>query len=472
LENVASNENVNKEAAESGKLGFVTKFSYGMGNLGSNLLLATANAFISFFYTESVGIAVGTVGVILLIGRIMDGVADILMGIIIDRTKSRYGKARPWLFRLAIPYALAMVLLFFTPDFGEQGNVIFALVSYLFAMFIYTGINVPYNTLMAMQTQSQKERTSLSAYRSAIGFVGAISVNMCTIPLVNFFGGGSTGWLAMGAIYGVIGCVLYLNVFKQCKEMNTKKMQADAAINKSNEPTLAQSFKSLFTNKYWLMLIALGIIGNLNAGLGGVNVYYAQYILGDPSLVGMLGLAIFLPMVIGVMVSGPLVIKYGKRNTSIIGALLQLVGCLPMAFNSSQMEFLLAGLFIRGLGAAPLFIASMAMLCDTVEYGEWKDGIRIEGLNFSAQSFSEKIGSGLGGVALGGIMSLGGYVGGQAEQSAEALFSMKFAFIYGPAILAGIMLIILFFYKLDKLYPQIVEELIERRGEFSVDADK
>lgn len=447
-----------------GKLSIKTKLSYGLGNLSANLVITTANAFISYFYTDSVGITAAMVGIILLAGRILDGIADIVMGIVVDRTKTKYGKARPWLLRLALPYGLAMVLLFTTPSLGENGNMVYALVSYLFAMFIYTGINVPYNTLLAMQSQEQTERTQLSAYRTSIGFVGALLINIVTIPLVNALGGGSQGWLIMAIIYGGIGSALYFNCFLNCREMTAEESQRDIGLGKVKEPSLREGVNSLFKNKYWAMVIIMGIIGNLTAGLGGVNIYYAQYVLGNPNLVGLIGLASFLPIIAGVVISGPLMVKFGKRNISMAGCVVAIIGCIPLSIGYDNIPMIVAGLIVRGLESAPILVASLAMISDSLEYGEWKTGVRAEGLTFSAQSFSEKVGAGLGGALLGGILALGGYVGGAAEQSVSAITAMKIAFIYAQAGLMAIVLVMLYFYHLDEEYPQIMAELQARKG--------
>jgi len=448
----------------SQKLRFGLKLSYGFGNLAANLLLTTANAFISYFYTESVGISVATVGIILLAGRVLDGIADIVMGMIVDKTKSKYGKARPWLLRMAIPYGLAIVLLFSAPNLGPNGNIAYALVTYLFAMFIFTAINVPYNTLMALQTQEQKERSQLSSFRTAFGFLGALAVNMITMPIVSAFGGGKQGWFITSIIYGVIAILLYLNCFKNSREINASNDESDVIEIQGPKTSLKQGIIGLLKNKYWVLVIGLILLGNLNSGLGGVNVYYAQYILGDPNLVGLIGFASFLPIIVGVILSGPILVKFGKRNTSIGGSILSLVGCGIIMVGSSSMPMIMAGLIIKGLGTAPMLIASYAMLGDTIEYGEWKNGTRAEGLTFSAASFGEKVGTGLGGAVLGGILAVGGYIGGQATQGASAIGAIKFSFVYAPIILGVIMIILLFMYKLDTEYPKILAELKERNS--------
>ncbi len=453
-----------KRSNVSQKLGFGTKLSYGFGNLAANLLLTTANAFISYFYTESVGIAVATVGIILLAGRVLDGIADIAMGIIVDKTKSKYGKARPWLLRMAVPYGLAIVLLFSAPNLGTNGNIAYALVTYLFAMFIFTAINVPYNTLMALETQDQKERSQLSSFRTAFGFLGALAVNMITMPIVSAFGGGKQGWFITSIIYGVIAILLYLNCFKNSKEINASNDKSDVIEMQRQKTSLKEGIIGLFKNKYWVLVIALILVANLTSGLSGVNIYYAQYILGDPNLVGLIGFASFLPIIVGVILSGPILVKFGKRNTSIGGAILSLVGCGIIMVGPSGIPMVMAGLIVKGLGAAPMLIASYAMLGDTIEYGEWKNGTRAEGLTFSAASFGEKVGTGLGGAVLGGILAVGGYIGGQATQSTSAIGAIKFSFVYAPIILGVIMLILLFMYKLDTEYPKILAELKERNN--------
>ena len=450
------------EGSDMKKLGVGRKVTYGFGNLAANLLLTTANAFISYFYTDSVGLTAASVGLILLAGRILDGIADIGMGIIVDKTKSKYGKARPWLLRLAIPYGLAIVLLFSAPNFGANGNVIYALVTYLLSMFIFTGINVPYNTLTGLQSQDQKEREALSSFRTAFGFLGALAVNMGTMPIVQALGGGKKGWLITAVIYGLVAIVLYYICFKNSIEID--EVKDEAILDNRPKTPLIEGIKGLLSNKYWVIVIVMVIIGNLVSGLSGVNVYYAQYVLGNPELVGLIGLGSFLPIIIGVVLSGPIIVKFGKRNVSIAGTILSIIGCIIIMIAPSNVVCLMAGLIVKGLGSAPMLIASFAMLGDTVEYGEWKSGTRFEGLTFSAESFGEKIGTGLGGAALGAILSVGGYIGGKAVQSASAMFAIKASFIYVPIILYVLVIILLFAYKLDGEYPQIIKELNERKA--------
>ncbi|WP_459478947.1 MFS transporter [Clostridium saccharoperbutylacetonicum] len=444
-----------KENENSSKMGFGEKVSYGFGNLGANLLLTTANTFISFFYTEIAGISIAVVGMILLLGRVFDGVADLGMGVLVDKTNNKHGKARPWLLWLAIPYGIAIVLLFTSPDLGTNGKIIYAFITYIFSMFVFTGINVPYNTLSALSTQDQYERSQLSVFRTAFGFFGALGLSVITMPLVKTFGDGKQGWIITAIIFGVVATLLYLVCFKNVKE------RAVISEEKAKVP-LKESIGTLLKNKYWILVITVNLIGTISAGLGGVNVYYAQYILGNSSYIGMIGIASFLPIVACVLFVTPLLKKFGKKNLAVAGAVLGIVGALIMAIAPTNITIIMAGTIIKGLGAGPLMIATFAMLADTVEYGQWKTGVRAEGLTFSAQSFSEKVGTGLGGVVLGAILSIGGYIGGQAVQSDVAITSIKFAFVYAPIVASALQVILLYFYNLDKEYPRILAELKER----------
>ena len=450
--------NVNKSAeSTTNKLGLGEKVSYGFGNLAGNLLLTTANTFISFFYTDIAGIAVATVGFILLAGRILDGVADLTMGVIVDKTKTKYGKARPWLLWLAIPYSVSLVLMFTAPNLSNNGKIAYAFITYIVAMLMFTGTATPYNVLSALISQDQNDRSQLSSSRSIFGFVGALLLSVITMPLVKSFGDGKKGWIIVAIIYGIASAVLYFMCFK-----NTKERVAARAEEASF--SIKYGLKTLFKNKYWAILVVSIIIIFIASGLGGVNVYYAQYVLGDSNLVGVIGTASFLPIIVGSFLAAPVLKKFGKRNTALGGIILTIVGALIMAIAPTSITMIIVGLVIKGLGSAGFLVAAFAMLGDTVEYGQWKNGIRIEGLTFAAEGFAEKVGTGLGGAVLGAILAFGGYIGGQATQSASAIFAMKVAFAYAPIITSVITAVLLYFYDLDKEYPRIVAELKERNS--------
>lgn len=452
-----SKDGIKEQVVNKEKLKLIEKFSYGLGNLASNILVSTASTFITFFYTEVAGIGIAAVGTILLLGRILDGFTDIGMGIIVDKTNHKNGKARPWLLWLAVPLGFSLPLMFTSPNIGMTGKIIFAFVTYVLALgIIYTAINVPYCTLSALMTQDRDDRADLSVFRTALAFVGGIVLGNITLPMVEKFGGGAIGWQITTGIFGAIASVLFLICYINTNErIEVKKEQA--------KMPLKQGLGHLFKNKYWLIVIGISLCGFISSGINGINVYYAQYVLNDISAIGLMVTCAFGPIIISSLYSGILIKKFGKKNTYIISIFMAIIGTVVTLINPMNKTIVLAGLVIKGLGIGPTITSGFAMLGDTVEYGEWKTGVRLEGLIFSANSFGEKVGTGIGGMILGAILAAGGYVGGAAVQSEAAIGAIKFVFIGVPIFISLIQLILIKFYNLDKEYDQIVADLKERR---------
>lgn len=295
---------------------------------------------------------------------------------------------------------------------------------------------------------------------------------MITLPIVNFFGGGQKGWTVLGILYGVVGCLLYLFCFIRCKETDVE--EAAEIARETDKPvsevpvqnvSVLQNVKALITNKYWLMIIGMCIIVFTVSGLAGVNIYYAQFIFGNEGLIGLMSMATFMPMAVGVLIVAPLVSKFGKRNVSLCGAVISVIGCIIMAIFPTNWPLFFAGMVIKGCGSAPIAVASFAMLADTVEYGEWKSGIRSDGLVYSAAGFGEKVGGALGALAVSFLMAAGGYVANQTVQSDGTILAMKAAICYIPLAANLIVTFILYIYDLDKKYDQIIEDLAKRRRE-------
>ncbi|MET3557446.1 GPH family glycoside/pentoside/hexuronide:cation symporter [Streptococcus rupicaprae] len=439
------------------------KITYGFGNLAANLMVTTASTFITFFYTDVVGISVAAAGVVLGLARIFDGISDLLMGSIVDKTKSKYGKARPWLLWMAIPYALSLIFLFSSPSFLDaNGKIIWAAVSYIIAMAgVYTATMVPYNAMMGTTSTTQEDRSQLANSRTLFGFVGAFVLQSTTLKIVNFFGEttDTASWTKMAAIYGLISAILLLITFKNSKE----RVSVNEASQYHQKISAKQSLSSLLQNKYWFMVIGVLLIGFISSGLGGVLIYYAQWVLGDIQLVAVLGMMSFAPIAVGAMLMPLVITRFSKKTLCIAGSVLSLFGLGLIAIAPDNYTMVLIGTVIKGLGLAPVAVAGYAMLGDTADYGEYKTGIRSDGMIFAAGTFGEKVGSGLGAVVLSIVMSMGGYVAQATSQTDSAIFSLKAAFIYIPMIFSALCILILTFYNLDKEYPLIKAELENRK---------
>lgn len=438
-------------------IGLVERTLYGCGDVGYNLIFATAASFLTFFLTDVAGVGAAAVGTILLLSRLFDGFSDFIMGFLIDKTKSKHGKARPWILWIAIPSGISMALLFSAPDFGPTGKVIYAFLTYNFAFTIcMTAYSMPYGTLTALMTQNQFQRSILNIVRMVGGVVTALFVNIVTIPLVQAFGEGVKGWQGVGFLYGALTAILFIIAFAVTKErvksVSDEKVPAKKALG------------ALKQNTYWKMILAVGVLVYMLFTLPGVNIYYAKYILQNEALMGPIMMATFIPVIAGMLLMGPVIKRIGKRNLVLPGLIIYVLGSIILMLNPTNPSWVVAGVLVKHIGFAPIVGTLFAFMADTIEYGEWKTGIRSEGLVFAAGSIGQKVGMALAGALIGWFLSLGGYVPNAATQSASTVFAIKSLFIYIPVLIYIIITVIMYFWKLDQEYPQIVEELNQRRA--------
>jgi GPH family glycoside/pentoside/hexuronide:cation symporter len=436
---------------------FNEKLGYGFGDFASNLVWSALSMFILFFYTDVMGIAAGIIGTIMLFVRFMDGALDIIMGIVVDRTKTKHGKARPWILWMAIPFGVATILLFTVPDISLTGKIIYVAITYILINILYTAINIPYGVLNSLITQDQYQRSVVNIFRMFLSTTGTLCVSVLTLPLVNSFGGGQKGWIISFVIFGIAASIMFFYTFASTKERVKPASQLQA---KENVP-LKIGLKALFTNKYWLIIVIFLVVTFINMGVqGGVTVYFAQYIMDNQDLVGTIAIAQNIPtLIMMLLVAAPAIKRFGKRNTAIIGAIMSVLGLLILLINSESVFILILSTIVKGAGGALIGGTMFALLADTIEYGEWKSGVRTEGLIYSAGSFGLKVGMGLGTAIVGWLLAWGGYIGGAAVQTDLAIFSIKFLFVGLPIILSIVQIFLLIMYKLDKMYPQIVKEL-------------
>lgn len=455
------------------KLSPLQKIAYGSGNFSANLMNCTVGTFISFYYTEVAGLPIASVGVILLLCRLLDGVSDLIMGAIVQRTNTKHGKARPWVLWMAIPFGIAVFLMFFSPGFGTMGKIIYAAATYMAGIaIIYTMISVPYNTLSALITRDPNERTSLATMRQFFGFMGPLFVTTFTLPIVNGLGGGQRGWSILAGIYGVLGALLYLWVFFSTKELDADDESAkEAQPEKKAVPkgNLLKEIKALFRNQYWLIVLLITLVIFMTYGIkGGVQTYYCKYVMGDENYYSYMAMASQIPNIVCCFFIPAIAKKYGKRNVSLVGCIIAVLGGLIMLIDPLSLPILVVSTIVNTIGTAPISICVFAMLGDTASYGEWKTGVRNEALVFSATTFSEKVGNAVGAALIAFILSFGGFVGGQAIQTESAITTMKLCMIGAPIVIAVVLIIALYFYKLDKIYPTVMKELEERQQKNTV----
>lgn len=440
------------------------RVSYGLGDFGCNIIYTAMSAFLLFYYTDYAGVSAFAVGAIMMISRVFDGISDLIMGVIVDRTKSRFGKARPWLLRMCVPFAIAGVLLFSVPStWSDTPKLIYVFITYnLVSTVIYTAINVPYSALNALMTQDPYERSVLSIFRNLLATAGTLTINTFTLPLVEFFGDNPAAWTKTFMVFGVVAIIAFMINFLGTKERVVSV--SDMQNGEHKDVPFIAGVKALFVNKYWiLMTLMLALFFLMYAINGGSTVYYAKDILGDKDLVATINGIFNVVQILGMFFIAMLVKKYGKRNIFALGLVLDIVGILFLHYLHSEMWMIVVSSLIRGIGNACGGATMWAMVSDTIDYGELKTGYRTEGLVNSACSFGWKIGNGLGSALLGLILEIGGYVGTAAVQSAEALEAIEFSFIWVPVMVYVSGLVIMYFFKLDKEFPQIIKDLENRK---------
>lgn len=440
------------------------RVSYGLGDFGCNIIYTAMSAFLLFYYTDYAGVSAFAVGAIMMISRVFDGISDLIMGVIVDRTKSRFGKARPWLLRMCVPFAIAGVLLFSVPStWSDTPKLIYVFITYnLVSTVIYTAINVPYSALNALMTQDPYERSVLSIFRNLLATAGTLTINTFTLPLVEFFGDNPAAWTKTFMVFCVVAIIAFMINFLGTKERVVSV--SDMQNGEHKDVPFIAGVKALFVNKYWiLMTLMLALFFLMYAINGGSTVYYAKDILGDKDLVATINGIFNVVQILGMFFIAMLVKKYGKRNIFALGLVLDIVGILFLHYLHSEMWMIVVSSLIRGIGNACGGATMWAMVSDTIDYGEWKTGYRTEGLVNSACSFGWKIGNGLGSALLGLILEIGGYVGTAAVQSAEALEAIEFSFIWVPVMVYVSGLVIMYFFKLDKEFPQIIKDLENRK---------
>lgn len=440
------------------------KIAYGLGDTSCNIVVGLTTSLLTFFYTDYIGVSVGMVGLIILISRFFDGGSDVIMGLIVDRTKSKYGKARPWVLWASIPYAIGCVLLFTVPPASSMVQAVYIFITYNFIQTVcYTALNLPYSSLAALMTRNQYERGSINAIRMALSPFGRILATAVTLPLVKALGDDQRAWIMAAAIYGAIALALLLFCFFNTKErVQLTAEQADTKV------PIGTSLKALFKNKYWALGLLLWAMLSVYMTLSGTSLsYYSKWILGNSLLTSPLYIAEQVPCIVLTFFIPLALRKVSKRNLALAGAMICIVGQIGLLFDDGSFTFAIVSAICRGIGQAPLMGVVFSFIADSVEYGQYKTHLRLEGLIYSAASVGSKLGGGLMSAAFGWILSWAGYDGVLAVQSETTIRTISALFVWGPIIVWGVTAVILLFHRLEKEYPAIMAELAAReaRGE-------
>lgn len=444
-----------------------TRISYGFGDTACNIVFGMISTLLTLFYTDYAGISVAVVGLVMLISRIFDGTSDVIMGFIVNRTKSKWGKARPWIMWMSIPYCISAIALFLVPQTSATLQFWYIFITYNLATTVfYTAINVPYGTLSTIMTRSSHERDLLSIFRMSMAPMGRIIAVTLTMPVVKLFGDDQAAWVKAMTMWVVLAFLMLITCFAKCKE--TVHIET---VEKTKVP-FGKNIKALLTNQYFWSTLILWTVTCVHGTIVGTSLpYYCKYIFGNDSwMYSILYFAEAGTLILGAMLCPFLLKKMGKRNLSLIGAVIAVVSHALLLLNPYSFSWALTTSIIRALGEAPLTAVVFGMMGDVIEFGQWKNHVRQESLIFGGGSLGFKIGTGITSVVITSMLNNAGYLsstGGNIVQPGSAVDMIKNIYIWGPTLIWIVAIVVLLVYKLDKKYPKIMVELSEReaRGE-------
>lgn len=442
-------ENSTKRNPLVDKLSMTERLSFALGEIpgAANSIVA---AFIMLYYTESVGMSGVAVGMMLFVSKIFDGISDLLAGSLIDKTRTKWGKARPWLLWLSVPTGLSLALIFMVPQsLSDTGKLIYAFLTYnLFMTVFYTISGCAKASLMALMTQNPRERGILAQFAMLAGLGGGILGTSITIPFVTRLGDGaltSRAWTICFIVYGVIVTCAMLLAFVLSKEY-VKPAAADQNLKKQSEKiTFFEGLSLFFKNKYFLIAsfssLMVGFAMQFNST---AQTFFYQENMGDLNLTASMNLVNLIPTILSVIILPGICLKlFGKKKSICIGAATQIVGLIlrTLAYQVGGVPMLAVGTILYAVGAGPLACVANTLPADAVDYGEMISGKRIEGMGFSIITFAGKVTAGCGAAIVGVIIGDGVNV---------SKFGLACAYGYLPAVFLVLdIIVITLFYRYE-----------------------
>ena len=432
------------------------RLGYGVGDLGINLYFMSAMTYLMFFYTDVFGLSVAVAAGVMGVARTIDAVTDPLMGMIAERTRSRYGRMRPYILFGALPLGITTVLTFTTPDLSEAGKIWWAYITYIAFSIAYTVVTIPYSALTASLTDNYAERTKLSTFRMAFAFGGGYVVSVGLPFLVNLFDTPQAGYQYGMLVFSVVATLLLCLCFYSTDE----RIQPPP----EQRLTLWASLKAVFANPPLLIVMLIFTGGMLSFTLRqSVTLYYFKYNLGREDLVPVF-FAVTLPAMIATLPLVPLLTeRVGKAGGVVTGALVTIVAAVGLYFTPyDQVTWVFAWSVLMAIGGTPIAVLGWAMIPDTVEYAQWRGGVRADGAIYSMASFFQKIAKTLGAAGALAVLSGVGYVANQPQTEAS-LDAIRWMMTAGPGVVMVGLILVCALYRLDvSTHERIVAELQQR----------
>ena len=439
------------------------KIGYGSGDIAGNCVYALLTAFMMIYLTDTIGLSMGIVSTLIALSKVFDGVSDFFFGRMIDKTKTKMGKARPWMLWAYIGCAITLVACFSIPtSWGQTAQYIFFFLSYtLLNAVFFTANNIAYASLTALITKNTSERVQIGSFRFIFAFATKIVIEAVTIFAVEWLGGGVMGWRLIAIIYAIVGLITNTYSVFSVKELPEADDEMEEEREEEHKLTFLQSFKLLLKNKYYVIISCSYILTQLYASVIGMGTYYAKYILGNEELFSDLSLGINITMVVALTIL-PYVIKKmgGMYKLNIWGyvlAALGRVGVMVAAYMGS-FPLMIAFTAVSTIGIAPLQGDLNALIACCSEYTTLKTGYKLEGMMYSCSSLGLKLGGALGTAICGWLLDATGYIENAAVQPAATVNMLNFLYLWMPIILCAAVGFLLVFLRVEKANEKLIAE--------------
>lgn len=433
------------------------RFAFAFGQVAINIVWLLPGTFLTMYYTDSVGLSTAFMGTMMLICRIFDGFTDIAFGAILDKTKTRWGKARPWILWLGIPTVLSVVALFLVPtSWGEGAKNAYVFITYFFMTSVtYTGINIAGNAILPRFSLTANDRAVTSVIGTLCSLVLIVAMNMIVPGFVENHGGfaSQSAWLQIVLIVSVIASVGFILMFLLIKEK--VPLDVTASTEGPAADTKKGNIKDVITNKYFLVSLGIFLCANIITGTQAIQLYYARDVFGDANLFGIMSLIGMAPMLVFMPFVPALFKKFGKRNTMMAGYIVSIIALVAMLLNPRNVVWYFVFAFIRGIGTTPATTAVGTLAGDVVDFTHWKNGVRSEGIAVSVQSIGAKLGTGIGSAVLGWMLSWGGYNAALTAQSGKTQTAIIIVTIGLPLLVTLLNIVLLLLWDIEKYKPEV-----------------
>ncbi len=435
-------------------------------------LMANIVGQLNYFYTDKVGLAVGSVGIILAISKVIDAFTDVIAGNMIDHSKGGDHKYFRWILPQIIPAAAIVVLMFTVPiQAGQIPGVIYALVTNLIlSAGLYTFIATPFAAVMTVRTRSLSERGSIGLFRAIANYGAGMLISILTIPVTNMLGGTQSAWIKYGVVLAVLVLVLFAiccrNGMKSKFACDYEEEEADGQPEEEEEPVpFKEAMTMLLKNKYWVIILLFNLITSITTGISASGgIYYCKWIFGNDNLVGLIGAVGLLATVVGFLLSKPIIAGLGIKRTISIGllgaALLAGIRCFVPTNFAVYVVTSLLGSFVQ----IPMMSLYGVLTSMTIDYNEWKYDKKLVAMSGGAIGFGSKVGNGLGAAILSGFLAIGAYDATLEVASTSMTYSIYGFSNYLPVAINLIMFVIFLKFDLEEKLPKMREEIAARRA--------